>query len=264
MRHALRRAVDRYRTLRRQYGFAGAITYLAQERRFHRPGPAYHLVSRHARHPLWVRPETSDLDVFHQIFRSREYWCLQDEPPASLVIDCGANVGYSAAWMLTQFPTCDLIAVEPDPGNYELLKRNLAPYGKRAKTLRSAIWSHRTGLKISETPYRDGREWSVQCRPCQDRETPDLEAIDLGTLIRESGHKHVSVLKIDIEAAEAVVFAENYESWLELVDTLVIELHDEHCSAVFHRAVAGQGFEFSRSGELTVCKRRTSVSARAA
>jgi FkbM family methyltransferase len=215
----------------------------------------YRLFSQDAAHRLWVRPGTSDLDVFRQIYLQREYACLDDARDVQLVIDCGANVGYSSAWFLSRFPTCRVIAVEPEAGNYAQLERNLAPYGIRARTIRSGVWSRRAGLKFSEIPYRDGREWSVQVREATADETPDMTAVDIGSLLAEAGYPTISILKIDIEAAERYVFAENHEAWLGAVENLVIELHDEECRRIFFRAIRGLPFKVTQSGELTVCRR---------
>jgi hypothetical protein len=39
---------------------------------------------------------SSDLHVFRQIFVEREYGCLDDLADVRLIIDCGANAGYSS------------------------------------------------------------------------------------------------------------------------------------------------------------------------
>jgi FkbM family methyltransferase len=224
----------------------------------------FRLFSQHARHGLWLRPGTSDLDVFRQIFLHREYSCLDRAANVRLVIDCGANVGYSSAYFLSRFPSCRVIAVEPDEGNFAACRGNLAPYGQRAQLIRSGIWSHAAGLKISEIPYRDGREWAVQVREAAADETPDLTAVDIGSLLAESGCSSISILKIDIEAAERHVFAHNYRHWLDAVEYLVIELHDRECRDVFFRAIRGLPLAVSQCGELTVCRRMAGTLRRAA
>jgi hypothetical protein len=45
-----------------------------------------------------------------------------------------------------------------------------------------------------------------------------MTATDIGTLLDRSGEQRISVLKVDIEGAERVVFVKNYESWLPKVD----------------------------------------------
>ena len=212
--------------------------------------------SGRANYPLGARSHTSDGQVFYQVFARLEYACVDEMSDVSLIIDCGANVGYSSAYFLTRFPDAKLIAVEPDPGNFKILQRNLAPFGSRVRLIQSGIWSHSCGLVISEEKFGDGREWAIQVRETKPGEPPQMTAVDIGTLLRESGQSRISILKIDIERAEAIVFASNFESWIDKVDNLVIELHDEECQQIFFKAIEGQGFEISHSGELTVCRRR--------
>jgi len=131
----------------------------------------------------------------------------------------------------------------------------MAPYGNQVTTLCSAVWSHRVGLVVVKRQYRDGREWTTQVRECGDYEKPDIYAVDIGTLLADSGFQNIDVLKVDIERAEEVVFSRNYESWIDKVDTFVIELHDEQCQEVFYNALKRGTFKFSRSGELTIVRR---------
>jgi FkbM family methyltransferase len=239
-------------------GLAGALALKVQQYRVRlaRPAAPYRLWSKHARFPLWCRPGTSDARVFHQVFVVREYSCLDALCQPRLVIDCGANVGYSSAYFLSRFPTAQVIAVEPDPGNVELLARNLGPFGSRAKIVRSAVWSQPAEV-VLDAAAGDGGEWSRQVRPCRPGETPELVATDIGTLRAESGEPEISILKIDIEGAEAVVFQPGCEAWLARTQAIVIELHGEACARAFFRAVRDQEFHISRHEELTVCLRRS-------
>lgn len=255
------RKLSRLNALVSSLGWLGMSVYTMQaiRCRFLNQANPYKLISKNAQFPLLCRPNTSDRDVFGQIFLEREYSCLDDLSNVDLVIDCGANVGYSSAYFLTRFPTCKVICVEPDLSNFMLLEKNLAPYKERVKLLRSGIWSHPAALKILENPYRDGREWTVQVRECKPEEKPEIQAIDIGTLLRESGQSKISILKMDIEGAEAVVFSKNYEFWLSCVDNMVIELHDDSSfgkasDIVMNATSSIRLFDISKSGELTVFK----------
>jgi FkbM family methyltransferase len=217
------------------------------------------LFSKNSQFPLICRPDTSDMEAFEQIFVQREYSDLDDLSDVDLIIDCGANVGYSAAYLLTRFPKSRAICVEPDLSNFMVLAENLAPYKERVKLIRAGIWSHPTGLKILETPYRDGKAWSVQVRESNVGEAPEMQAIDLGTLLKESGSDKISVLKMDVEGAEAVVFSKNYESWLPFVDNMAIELHDDSCfgrasDIVLNTVDSCKAFSISSFGDLTFFK----------
>jgi FkbM family methyltransferase len=238
-------------------GISQTVFYVLQRmrNRTSKAGRPFVVLSKRARHPLNCRAATSDLDVFGQIFVQREYRCLDDIRSAGLIIDCGANVGYSSAYFLTRYPSSSVICIEPDPGNFKALKSNLKPYEGRVTSLNSAVWSARTGLVLSEEPFGDGREWARTVREARADEQPTLLAVDIGTLIRESGRERVSILKIDVEGAEEVIFSSNYGEWIDKVDNLVIELHGERCETVFHQAIAGRGYVVSRCDDLTVCKR---------
>jgi FkbM family methyltransferase len=244
-------------TLVANLGVLPAVIFKYQDLRHRRAraGPPYVLYSRHARHPMRCRPNTSDVDVFQQIFGFREYRCLDNVRDASLIIDCGANVGYSTAYFLTRYPRAKVIAVEPDPDNFAVLEANVAPYGARCRAIRSAVWSSKTGLVMNEEPFGDGREWARTVRPIRAGEAPLMTAVDIGTLLEESGMDRISIMKIDIEGAEAEVFSANYERWLHRVDNLVIELHGERCKRVFAQAIEHAGFTVSECDELTVCKK---------
>lgn len=223
--------------------------------------------------PLRFRSGSSDPSVFAQVFVNREYACVDDIGEPSLIVDCGANVGYTAAYFLTKWPNAKLIAIEPDDGNAEILRHNLNPYGvfgvkssalvisdssSSAQIVAGAVWSKRSRLMMVNEAYRDGREWTRQVRECRPEEEHYVVAWDMNDLIAISGYDRISLLKMDIEGAEAVVFSENLD-WLDRVDNIVIELHDDstfgNASDVFHRAIAGRGFVVTRCGELTVCKR---------
>ncbi len=222
------------------------------------PVPAcYTLSPKHATHPVVVRPLTSDMSVFGQIFIEREYACLDHLADATVIVDCGANVGHASAYFLSRFPSSRLIAVEPDPANFAQLQRNVAPYGARVRALQSAIWSHPADLKIC--PGESA--WATQVRECFPGEHPDLRAVDIATLFAEARCPRISILKMDIEGAEAIVFAKGVDTWLSCVDNLVIELHDRtsfgRASDIFYAAISGHPFDIYGYGELIVCSRRS-------
>jgi FkbM family methyltransferase len=217
-------------------------------------GKTYTLRTKASKFPLHCRLSSSDPYVFRQVFMDHEYSVLQGLKDVRLIIDCGANVGYSAAYFLTLYPEAKLIAIEPDSANFAILERNLKPYGDRVHLHMAGIWSHKTGLTVCRGTYRDGAEWSTQVRASLPGETPDVEAIDIGTLLRESGHAQVDVLKIDIERSETVVFGENYAEWLGKTRNLAIEIHDDECERIFQAAIAGYPFAISRNEHVVVCK----------
>jgi FkbM family methyltransferase len=213
--------------------------------------------TRAAAFPLLCRPGTSDEEVFSQVFIAGEYSCINPPGEPRFILDCGANVGYTAAYLLTRFPTAFLLAVEPDPGNAEILGQNLLPYGNRARVLNTAVWSHKVGMVLSTTPFRDGREWARQVREAKEGESPQMFATDIGTLIVKSGYQRVGILKIDIEGAEQVIFGRDCSSWLPLVDSIAIELHSTDATTVFTNALRHAPFALSQHGDITLATRQS-------
>ena len=182
---------------------------------------------RRIQFPLLCRLGTSDLDNFDQIFVEREYAPLDDLADVALVVDCGAYVGYSASYLLSQFPRCQLIAVEANSANCRLLRRNLAAYGKRVDVIEAAVWSQSASLAAAADQYRDGREWNFHVREAETDDEATIPALGIADILRRSGMTSISLLKMDVEGAEIAVFSNGVEEWIDAVETLVIELHDD-------------------------------------
>jgi FkbM family methyltransferase len=196
-----------------------------------------------------MRVGTSDPDVFMQVFAALEYGPLPGTVQPGLIVDCGANVGYAAVSFLERWPQAEVIAIEPDPGNAALARQNLAPYGARATLVEAGVWSATTPLRIRRGAFGDGRQWSFQVEACPPGETPDVDGVGLADVI---GARTVELLKVDIERGELELFG-GLCPWLEQVRNIVIELHDDECTTVFHRALELYEYDEFAAGELTFC-----------
>jgi len=172
-----------------------------------------------------------------------------------MIIDCGANVGYSSAFFMALFPKAELIAVEPDDGNYMLLNKNLLPYRSRATLIEAGVWSKSTALVV-EKPENipHGNEWAFTVREALPSETGAINSVDIPRLLDMSGRDRISILKIDIEGSEKEVFSANCD-WPSKVDNLVIELRGDEAAAPFLDKISQHPFEHSHCGELDVYKR---------
>jgi FkbM family methyltransferase len=202
-----------------------------------------------------VRSSTSDVDVFGQIFSGDEYGAVSELPDVSVILDGGANVGYSAAYFLSKYPHATVISVEPDPENVAVLRRNLEPYGPRSVVIEAALWSTRVDLVLT-TGFRDARHWSRQVRLVDGSAALVVPGLSVRDVMAQTGVKHLSIVKLDIEGAEAELFRDGYSAWIAAVDTFVVELHDDAAfgpaSERFFGALAGSRRTFTQSGELTI------------
>jgi FkbM family methyltransferase len=235
-----------------------AVLHLAVRQLRLLPEPAtWRVRPRQVFHPLLARLRgSSDMEAFEQIFICQEYSCLRELNEPSVVLDLGANVGYSAAYFLSVFPKARILAVEPDERNLTICKANLSPYGDRVLLLHGAVWSKPATLRVLKGTFGDGREWATQVGELIEEERPStsVQAWDVGSLIDMTGGSSVDLLKVDIERAELSVFGESAGSWLHRVRNICIELHGKDCEEVFFAALKDFDYELEHSGELTICR----------
>jgi FkbM family methyltransferase len=256
----------RYRALASVVGAPAAMGYFIYRLRGGaRRGSVRRVKMPGLAHPLHVRLGSSDVDAFHQIFIRREYAPLEPMTDVGLILDCGANVGYASAWFLARFPGCHVVAVEPDADNFAALRQNLAPFGQRVIMLRAGIWSHPTKLAMSHEPFRGGGEWTKQVRECDPDQEAEFDGVTVGSLLESTSYDRISLLKMDVEGAEAEIFRGDV-GWLDKVDAIAIELHDDStfgkASEIFSAAIREREFDVTRHGELTICRRPTGVERR--
>ena len=215
----------------------------------------FDLTSRYAQYPLQCRARTSDIDVFKHIYVLREYAFLDEMENPGLIIDCGANVGMSTSYFLGRCPEARVIAIEPDPGNYQQLMHNTANYSDRVTGIQAGVWSKQAGLKFVDAPFGDGRAWAICVEEALPGEPVDINAVSIPQILAdEPADQRISLWKIDIEGAELSLFSENAEEWLGRVDNLVIELHGPECEKVFYDAIKPFDFEVIPSGGVVICK----------
>jgi len=213
------------------------------------------------RHPVYLRPWSSDLYVFEQLIVDREY----DTPLATptTVLDAGANIGLASVYFANRFPDARIVAVEPESNNFEMLRMNTRRY-PNIRCVRAAVWSRAGRLGIEN---RDDKSWAF--RFSESRATrgevkatagdETVEAIDIDHLAeRWNQGRAFDLLKIDIEGAEKEVFAAGGE-WLDRSRSIVVECHDrlaEGAEKVVLDAMGSRPFASRRSGEYLVFERR--------
>jgi len=172
-------------------------------------------------HPLWIRPRTSDIDVFDQVFIG-EMYALPFTIPARLILDLGANVGYASVYFANRYPDARIVAVEPERSNFLALSRNTEPY-PNVITMEAAIWPTAGQLALEDS----GAAWSFRVTANGTQGMASVNGITIDdVLTRWSEGAPVDLLKIDIEGSEKELFSAPCDSWLARTRLMVIELHD--------------------------------------
>jgi FkbM family methyltransferase len=208
-----------------------------------------------------VRTATPDWMTFDQIFieedydiralaRSGELCQLYDAVRSAgqvpLIIDLGANVGFSAIYFHLTWPAARIIAVEPDPANLQQLRRNVQGISA-VEVVAAAVSSHGGKLQIKD-PSADAN--AVRVVEEGEGSGTSIPAVTLPQILERLEREGCSpfIVKADIEGAEADLFSANVD-WIDAVPLLIVELHDwlyprERTSRNFLAAIAERDRDF--------------------
>lgn len=209
-------------------------------------------------HHLQIRPLDSDLFVIAQVLGHREYeigragndalnrlsqlWRQQGFTP--VIVDAGANVGYSSIFLRDQYPDAIVMAVEPDLQAYEMLMSNCAGLDRIAP-VRGALWS------------QDGEVALVNnASPSWARAVADgggVPSITLKSLLGRLPKTRLLMLKMDIEGAELEAMRDSGDL-LRDVPCIVVEPHDfmlpgRGCLTPVYSALSGRKVDSLVNGE---------------
>ncbi len=142
------------------------------------------------------------------VYETAETQFVMDKiKPGMRVLDIGANVGYyTALFSKLTGPTGEVIAFEPEPGNYEYLKQTIQLNGfAQAKPVNAAVAQEpgTTFLYLSDSNQGDHRIYNADASVETAKVSVPVVSID--TLVDSS--KPVDFIKMDVQGAEGQVLS---------------------------------------------------------
>jgi len=158
--------------------------------------------------------------MFAQTFIEMQYHFPMTPPDT--IVDAGANIGSASLFFAIRFPNARIIALEPDPSNYEILRRNVAAFHS-ILPVHAALWSHR-GRVALQTKGRAKSE--TQVIEADANGAGDIECLSVPDLRTQFGLRSIDLLKMDVEGSEKTIL-DHSASWIENIGTLVVELHEQ-------------------------------------
>ncbi len=213
---------------------------------------------------VFLRENSSDLDVFNQIFLNNEYKAVVEfikvnlNIPMHTIIDAGANIGLTSIYFIKHFPQTNIISIEADPSNFEVLKKNVMHY-ENIQVINAALWNSNTTLSINSN-FRDGRSWSRSVKEINQEEEQSFTilAIDINSLFNRYEIDSIDLLKIDIEGSEAKIFSPDSDlSFLDRTKIIAMEIHDEVCNREsVYQLLKDKEFILFNFNETTLCVKK--------
>jgi len=161
---------------------------------------------RHARVNGWnltIPDAASFLSSYREIFvdGTLDFPADRDEPR---ILDLGANIGLSVLAFKRRHPRARITALEPDPGLFQILTRNVHGNGFTDVALHQrAAWTEETRLPFEPDGADGGRAVVGRAAGVEPgAQWLDVEAMSLPDLLRRESF---DTIKMDIEGAERVV-----------------------------------------------------------
>jgi len=177
-----------------------------------------------------LREVGSDILTFDEVIRQQVYKnILSRLEQCETVIDLGANIGLASLYFAARYPPCRLLAVEPNPNSYRILRANLRTLVEsgRCHTLQAAVWGNEEALVADPSqPSEHYSAFRMKEAGLEKRGDAATVGLPIQMIIKNSGFTRIDLLKVDIEGAEVELFKGDL-SWLQQVKSIAIEFHDD-------------------------------------
>jgi FkbM family methyltransferase len=184
-----------------------------------------------------LRTNSSDIRVFNDVFVKQDYDLSFLKLAPRFIIDGGANVGCSSLFFAQRYPKSLILAVEPEISNFRILFHNVKST-PNIIPIHAALWNRRASLTV-ENPKDE--KWAFRVIETRGKESSKIKGVTIMDLMAIARMEYIDILKLDIEGAERELFESNYETWLDKVSVIIIELHDpfrKGCSDSVNRATS--------------------------
>ena len=228
-------AIQRVGEYERVFGIRGvplAISHMAKFKVLGGPARTTHIPGWGA---IYLRPRTSDLAIFREIFVDGAYdprrHCVADpiEERCSevrarggrpVIVDAGANVGLATVFLARSYPDADFVLIEPDRDNADVARKNTAHISS-ARVCVCALHNQSGRIVLNKASEHAA---NTTGGPLTEGSLV-VEAVTMQDLLGERMQDLVLV-KMDIEGAERAVFSKNAD-WLDAPSpVLLVEPHD--------------------------------------
>jgi len=167
---------------------------------------------------LSYRRNRGDIQAIREVWLAPTYHPPFATNGLEVLVDLGANIGFTTVYFARRHGAKTCVAVEPDAANARLLRRNLDQNGIRAIVLEAAI-----GPEDGSGSFTASDESNLGHLNADGDGVP-VSIVSMPTVFARLNGRRIDMLKIDIEGGEGDLFAGD-TNWLEGVDAIMMELH---------------------------------------
>jgi len=229
-------------------GVFATINYLLQRYIF--PGPMIILRIPGIKEKIYLRKQSKDVNVFHQIFIKQDLGFLKGKK-CKVCIDAGANIGLSTIIMKNYFPDSYVYSIEPETENLKMLLLNTNKY-KNVVVIDKALSDNSNGLFFFDTG-KGADSFQTMQKPI-DTNTRMVKSICITDLMNQYNLTSLDFVKIDIEGAEVFCVDQEALPWIRQSKLLAIEIHEHFAPGCTNQIfdLVKENFKFSKNGEYSI------------
>lgn len=181
-------------------------------------------------HPVYYRPGTSDMTLIYRILlkpgKKREYRFPAELSPRT-ILDIGGNIGVTPILLARTFPGAVIHCFEPVPENFELLRRNVAPYPNiHAHCVALGREDSKREIFFSDDPDNFGGFSFFEAGSDRGKQIP-VVVRGVRAYFEEQRLPPPDLIKIDTEGAEYEILTSFDPEMLARVTWISGELHGE-------------------------------------
>jgi len=184
---------------------------------------------------IWLRrcSAHSSLDMYTDIFKYDRHFLLPkfSGKDAKIVIDGGACEGHYSLKIKQNNPSCKIIALEPNPLPYEILKKNVeSNHLNNIIVVNKALDKEAGRIPfefVEQVSSIGGKNMQIIKRHWLKKsliKKTQVETTTLGELFRDYNLDSIDILKLDIQGMEMEVFKSS-KNLLKRIHKIVIEWH---------------------------------------
>jgi len=184
-----------------------------------------------------LRRLAGDIFVLYEVLCDKCYFIPSSMLPREkvrVIFDCGANIGITSLFLAAQYPNARVFSIEPDPGNFVLLERNVRQERRIIPISGALVGRPREQVYLTT----DAAAWGNSIATSKTGIAVNAWTID--EICQANGLANIDLLKVDIEGSEKELFANG--QFLKRVSCGIVELHNNYGFDALETDVAAWGF----------------------